>query len=60
MHTFIKFAIEALEVLFAVGVIGSGLVVILTSIEDVIEVLTPDTPGERHLHAREPHASAAD
>jgi hypothetical protein len=55
MHTFITFAIELLEVLFAVGVIGSAVVVILTSIEDVIEVATPDTPVEPQAHA-----SAAD
>ena len=42
VHTFIHFAIYVLEVLFAAGIIGSALVVILTAIEDVVEIATPD------------------
>lgn len=44
MHTFIHFAIYVLEALFAAGIIGSAVVVILTAIEDVIEIATPDEP----------------
>jgi hypothetical protein len=38
-------AIYVLEALFVIGVIGSALVVLLTSIEDFFEVLKPDTPA---------------
>jgi hypothetical protein len=52
----IHFAITLLEILFAVGIIGSALVVILTSIEDTIEIVTPEEPPS----TMQPHASAAD
>ena len=56
MDTFIKFAVIFLEVLFAVGVIGSALVVILTSIEDMAEVFKSDEPSS----VVRPEPSAAD
>ena len=46
MHTLIHFAIYVLEAMFAAGIIGSALVVLLTSIEDVIEIATPDEPTQ--------------
>jgi hypothetical protein len=48
----VKFAIVFLEVLFAIGVIGSALVVLLTSIEDVIEIIRPDTPAQNRSEAK--------
>lgn len=59
MQALIHFAIKLLEVLFAIGIIGSALVVVLTSIEDVIEIFTPDeSPQPRP--SSETHAVAAD
>jgi len=48
VHTLIHFAIYVLEAMFAAGIIGSALVVLLTSIEDVIEIATPEEPTQAH------------
>ena len=48
MDLLIRLAVGALEVLFAIGVLGSTIVLILTTIEDV-ETLT---------ESDEPHAQA--
>ncbi len=34
MHILIKLLVQALEVLFAIGVVGSALVILLSTVED--------------------------
>lgn len=54
-----RVAVRALEILFAVGIIGSALVVVITFVEDLKEVLSTDEPPEsmerpvstEHIHA---------
>jgi hypothetical protein len=38
----LTFAIRVLEILFVLGVAGSAIVVVMTSIEDVRVLFTPD------------------
>jgi hypothetical protein len=52
MHLIIKFAVIFLEALFAVGVIGSAIVVILTSIEDIGEIMSSDEPAGGPVHSQ--------
>jgi hypothetical protein len=55
------FAVRALEVLFACGVVGSALVVVITFMEDLKEVFSTNEPphfrerpvSAEHVHARD-------
>jgi hypothetical protein len=54
------FAVRVLEVLFACGIIGSAIVVVITFVEDLKEVFSKDEPprdtagsvSTEHVHAR--------
>jgi hypothetical protein len=42
MHAVIVFGIRLIEVLFAIGAIGSAIVLVLSAIEDVETLMAPD------------------
>ncbi|MFB3812930.1 MAG: hypothetical protein ACE14L_02375 [Terriglobales bacterium] len=44
MQEIIRISVVALEAIFCLGLFGSALVILLTSIEDVREVLEKDEP----------------
>ncbi len=46
METLAIFGVHVLEVMFAVGLVGSVIVVLVTSVEDVQELFGPDEPAE--------------
>jgi hypothetical protein len=46
MHRLVILGIRTLELLFLVGAVGSFVVILLTSIEDLREVFASDTPSE--------------
>lgn len=54
------FAVRALEVMFACGIIGSAIVVVVTFVEDLKEAFSADEPprnkrpvSTEHVHARD-------
>ena len=53
METLAIVVVRILEGLFAVGLVGSALVILVTSVEDVQELFGPDDPHEpQHLGER--------
>jgi hypothetical protein len=50
-----RLAIRVLEVLFAAGMIGSAIVVLITFIEDMKEAFSKDEPATGHTATRELH-----
>jgi len=50
-----RLAIRVLEALFAAGIIGSAIVVVITFIEDLKEVVSKDEPTPGHSVSRELH-----
>jgi hypothetical protein len=56
-----RLAVRTLEVLFACGIIGSAIVVVITFVEDLKEVFSTDEPprnmersvSTEHVHARD-------
>lgn len=47
MDLLIRLAVGALEALFAIGVVGSAIVLILTTIEDVETLTESDEPHKQ-------------
>ena len=47
MSVFMSIAIRTLEVVFAAGIIGSALVVLIVTVQDLIEVFQPEAEPER-------------
>jgi hypothetical protein len=53
-----RIAVRILEVLFAAGIVGSAIVVVITFIEDLKEVFSKDEPAGSHAVTHEIHSEA--